>query len=83
MKNGQKTGFPIEFLGFDATNRKLSMRSRTWNKSEGPDPSKTGFYKDLNPNFENFRFLVLLSPSLVTLVTLVTLRSAAWGRRPL
>ena len=51
MKNGQKTGFPIEFLGFDATNRKLSMRSRTWNKSEGPDPSKTGFYKGFKSKF--------------------------------
>ena len=54
MKNGQKTGFPIEFLGFDATNRKLSMRSRTWNKSEGPDPSKTGFYKGFKSKFWKF-----------------------------
>ena len=62
MKKCQKTGFPIEFLGFDATNRKLSMRSRTWNKSEGTDPSKTGLYKGFNfyflHVFEKFPFFL-------------------------
>ena len=54
MKNCQKTGFPIEFWGFDATDRKLSMRSRIWDRLEGPDPSKTRSYKGFKSKVSKF-----------------------------